>query len=127
MASLIPAAMKKAGLVWLEIDLQRPIAAWHVWHNDRCYILHGGAEQTVPGLAEAAQCHVITRSSLTYARTARWLSTVHSVPSGSAEWDELLPLLVARRLNLTDAGEVAGRWARDCVLSRVTPAVSTPA
>jgi len=129
-SALIPATMKKSGLVWLEIGTYSPVAVWHVWHNDVCYVLHvgtesNGTEQAVPGLAEATQCHVITRSATTHARTARWRGTVHSVSPDSAEWDELLPLLIANRLNLRSAGNAPQRWARKCVLSRIVPAVST--
>ncbi len=132
--AVVPAVMKKTGLVWLEVGTHPAVAVWHVWHNEVCYVLHSSrkvddtdvddTEQVVTGLAEAVQCHVITRSVTTRARTARWRGTVHPVVPDCAEWDELLPLLIAKRLNLTDADRAAQRWARDCVLSRIVPTES---
>jgi hypothetical protein len=40
---------------------------------------------------------------------------------GTPEWDEVVPLLLAKRLNPQDRAEQAQRWARECVVLRLTP------
>ncbi|HEX3732561.1 MAG TPA: hypothetical protein VHU91_06555 [Mycobacteriales bacterium] len=121
---LLPAVMKKAGLIWLQLDDRSPIGAWHVWHGDVCYVLHGGNEQRVPGLAEAARCRVITRSASTRARTAEWAAAVTTVAPNSREWTEVAPLLLANRLNLTDHDTALERWAAECTVSRLELALT---
>ncbi len=116
-AVLIPAVMKKAGVVWLELLKPPATAVWMVWHESTCYVLHGGSGQIVPGLADATTCYVITRSTTTRERTARWKASVRNVQPDTAEWNELLPLLVAKRLNLSDYEQAPQRWARECTLS----------
>ncbi|MGI8647614.1 MAG: hypothetical protein DLM55_08330 [Acidimicrobiales bacterium] len=123
-AVLIPAVMKKAGLVWIEPTGAPASAVWMVWHESTCYVLHGGGEQIVPGLADTSTCYVITRSATTRERTLRWKADVHHVQSETAEWNELLPLLIAKRLNLSDYEQAPQRWARECMLSRLHPSIS---
>ncbi|MGH3428581.1 MAG: hypothetical protein ACRDQZ_13600, partial [Mycobacteriales bacterium] len=122
---LLPAVMKKAGLVWLQLSDRSPVGAWHIWHDDACYVVHGGNEQQVPGLTEAARCRVITRSANTRARTAEWAAAVTTVAPNSREWTEVAPLLLANRLNLTDHDTALERWAIECTVSRLQPSFTT--
>ena len=131
MDPLLASAMKKAGVVWLRVPGQsRDTGVWLVWQNTpekaAGYVLHGPGEQTVPGLAETQACSVIVRSSGTRARILEWRATVERVAPNTPEWNELLPTLVTKRLNLSDSANAPARWAKNCVLSRLTPIPAAP-
>jgi hypothetical protein len=119
---LVAEAMKKAPLVWLEIDGHRPAPAWCVWHEGAAYVVSGPGEQPVPGLADATRCQVVVRSGDTLARIVRWPAAVGTVEAGTPEWDTaVVSTLMPKRLNLADAENAADRWAAECRVSRLTP------
>ena len=120
-SALVPAVMKKAGLVWIELDGKPPVAAWHVWHEGACYVLHGSGEQRVPGLGDSTECRVIVRAAATRQRTAAWDAAVSRVAPDGEEWAEIAPLLLAKRLNLRDHDDAVARWEAECTLSRLDP------
>jgi hypothetical protein len=122
--SLIDEATKKSELVWLGVEgLQgqshRPV--WHVWHEGAVYVVHGGSEQQVPGLAEAENAVVVVRSKANGGRLVTWRAAVDDVPPGTPAWEEVVPLLVGKRLNSKDGDAAAGRWARECKVARLMP------
>jgi hypothetical protein len=121
MHPLVAEAMKKAPLVWVEIEDHRPAPAWCVWHEGAAYVVSGPGEQPVPGLAEAARCRVVVRSGGNLARIVRWPAAVERVEPGTPDWDAIVPTLLPKRLNLTDAETAAARWAAECRVSRLTP------
>ena len=58
-ASLVGEASRKAGLVWLAYaGAASPRPAWHVWVEGAAYVVTGGAEQDLPGLADATEVMV---------------------------------------------------------------------
>src|SRR5688572_4733585 len=99
---LIAEAMRKAALAWLEVPGERATAAWLVWHDDAAYVVHGGDEQPLPGLADARECTVIVRSGDNAARIVGWPASVGTVEPGSEEWAAVVPQLLGKRLNLHD-------------------------
>lgn len=119
---LVAEAMKKAPLVWVEVEGQRAAAAWCVWSDDAAYVVSGPGEQPVPGLADTDRCGVIVRSGDNLARIVRWPAAVTRVRPGTPEWDAAVPGLLAKRLNLADAENANARWAAECVVSRLAPA-----
>lgn len=126
MDPLLASAMKKAAVVWLRVPGQpQDTGVWLVWRNTpenpAGYVLHGPGEQAAPGLAETRVCSVIVRSAGTRARILEWQATVERVAPNTPEWEELLPTLVTKRLNLHDSANAPARWAENCVLSRLTP------
>lgn len=127
-AALLDEAMKKSGLVWITVADGRASPAWYVWRGSpepAAYVLTGGGEQPVPGLADAAApagaVTVAARSKDTGALLVTWTATPYRVPPGSAEWSEILPDLQAKRLNPPDGLDAPTRWARDSHLIRLTP------
>jgi hypothetical protein len=114
--------MKKAPLVWLELDGHGASAAWCVWIEGAAYVVSGPGEQPVPGLGESTRADVVVRSADTLARIVRWPAAVSRVRPGSEEWDAAVPTLLGKRLNLRDAEGAAARWAAECVVSRLEPA-----
>lgn len=119
---LIAEAMRKAALAWLEVPGERAVAAWLMWHDDAAYVVHGGGEQPVPGLAEAQECRVIVRSGDNAARIVGWPASVGTVEPGSDEWASVVPQLLGKRLNLHEPNDAEDRWATGSIVSRLTPA-----
>jgi hypothetical protein len=118
---LVAEAAKKSGLLWIAVGDSRPVAAWHLWKDDRAYVVVGPGEQDVPGLADADRVTVTVRSSDKGGRIVTWLAAVTRVPPDGEEWDEVLPQLLAGRLNLTDAGTAGERWASTAAVLRLEP------
>src|SRR5260370_28024499 len=65
-AALIEEACKKSGLIWVAVPGARDRAAWHVWHEHEgqgaVYVVVGGGEQALPGLADGITVRVTMRS-----------------------------------------------------------------
>lgn len=118
---LVGEATKKSGLLWVAVGDARPVAAWHLWKDDRAYVVVGPGEQDVPGLADAAEAVVTVRSSDKGMRIVTWRAAVSRVAPGGEEWDEVLPQLLAGRLNLTDAATAGERWASTAAVVRLDP------
>lgn len=116
--------MKKAAVVWLQVGVQAPVLVWAAWKDDdfgpALYLVHGGAEQRVPGLTEAATCEVIARAS-DGAKAISWQARIEHLAANSPQWVAAVELLLPKRLNLTDAPTAAIRWADSSIISALTP------
>jgi hypothetical protein len=119
---LVAEAMRKTAMIWIEVPGQRARAAWAIWHDGAAYLVHGGGEQPMPGLAEAAEATVVARSGDQGARVAGFPAAVAAVDPASEEWSVVAPLLLAKRLNLPDPANAEQRWATGSVVSRLVPA-----
>ena len=120
-ATLIEEATKKSGLIWVRPAGQgrHAQAVWHVWQEGSAWVLTGGIEQPLPELADRA--YVTVRSKDKGARLLTWVADVSLVAPDSAEWNGVVPTLLAKRLNLPDGDEAPKRWARECTLWRLAP------
>jgi len=119
---LVAEATKKSGLLWIAIRGQpRRFAVWHVWRDDSAYIVTGPGEQPAPALAEAAICDVTVRSTDKGGRIVTWRAVVSRVEPDSDAWKEVVPALLAGRLNLTGASDAEQRWAAECHVLRLAP------
>lgn len=119
---LVSEAMRKAALAWLEVPGERAVAAWIIWRDDALYVVHGGDEQPLPGLAGADRCQVTVRSGDNGARILGWAATVSRVEPASEEWATVVPQLLGKRLNLPEPNEAEQRWAAGSTVSRLAPA-----
>lgn len=125
--ALIAEAAKKSGLVWLTLPGRaRPRPAWHGWVDGALYVVSGGREQALPGLSEAAQVAVTSRSKDTGGRLVTWLARPHPVPPGTPEWDTVTPRLAAKRLNAPHGPGQEARWARESAVTRLEPTGEVP-
>ncbi|MDQ1709475.1 MAG: hypothetical protein QOG49_860 [Frankiaceae bacterium] len=122
--SIIDEATKKSDLVWLAVaglpgQSHRPV--WHLWHNGAAYLVYNGSEQLVPGLDVADSAVVTVRSKDKGGRLVSWRAAVDDVAPGTALWEDVVPLLVGKRLNSKDGDGAAARWARECKVARLSP------
>jgi hypothetical protein len=97
--ALVAEASRKAGVLWVAAPGRTAVPAWQVWRDGASYLLTGPGEQSLPGLAEAAECEVTARSADTGGRIATWRARVERVEPDSEQWDQLVPALAAGRLN----------------------------
>ncbi len=119
--ALVAEAMRKAALAWLEVPGERPMAAWIIWHEDALYVVHGGGEQPLPGLADATLVPG-DRPLRRQRRADRGLAgRVSRVEPGSEEWATVVPLLLGKRLNLPEPNSAEERWASGSTVSRLAP------
>jgi hypothetical protein len=119
---LVAEATKKSDLVWVSVPGQpRPSAVWHVWHEDAAYVVTGEGEQPAPGLADASSCDVTLRSTDKGGRVVTWRAAISRITPGTAAWREVVPSMLTKRLNLTDALDAEQRWARSCAVLQLTP------
>lgn len=120
--ALVEEATRKSGLVWVAADSQAPRAAWHLWHAGCAWLVTGGLEQEVPGLVAGARAVVVVRSKDRQAdRLVEWVAAVEAVEPGTPTWEEVVPLLHAKRLNPPDGAAQPERWARESRVWRLVP------
>lgn len=117
---LVAEAMKKAAVGWLTVGERPATAAWLLWIDDAAYVVHGGPEQPVPGLAAAREVTVGVRGEHG-GRIVRWAASVEHVAPGSSAWDEVAPQLAQKRLNASDPVGAPARWAEASTISRLAP------
>lgn len=121
MHPLVSEAMKKAAIAWLGIADQPPYAVWCLWVDDALYVVSGPGEQPAPGLAQAPSVLVTARGDHG-GRIVTWKARVERVRPGTEAWEAVAPQLAGKRLNSLRADDLAARWARECVISRLVPA-----
>lgn len=119
---LVAEATKKSDLVWLSVAGQpRAMAVWHFWHGDAAYVVTGEGEQPAPGLTSAPSCDVTVRSTDKGGRIVTWRAAVSRLVPDSETWREVVPGMLAARLNLPDAAVAEQRWAQRCTVLRLAP------
>ncbi len=120
--ALVEELMKKSDLCWLRVPGdEREQVVWHIWRDGAAYLVSGGSEQPAPGIDAADTATVLVRSKETRQRMLAWQARVTTVRPDDPEWEEVVGALLAARLNLRDIDAAAQRWARECVVSRLTP------
>lgn len=121
--ALIAEATKKSDVIWIATSAASPItAAWHVWHEDAAWVVTGLGEQPLPpDLGVFPTCEVIVRSAANWGRIVTWEAMVWRVTPGVAEWHDIVPVLLAKRLNPPDGAAAAQRWQTQCTIFRLAP------
>lgn len=121
--AVVDEATRRSGVVWLRFDGGPQRVAWHLWHDGCLWLVCGGREQDLPGAADARTAEVTVRSKASQSgRVAVWAADVTRVQPGTADWDEVVPLLHDKRLNPPDGEAQPARWARESVVLRLRPA-----
>lgn len=120
----IAAVMKKAGLVWLAWDGRRAVPAWFATVDGRYVVLADrahGAEQPLPGLAEARTVEVVVPAKPATNRLAAWEAAVRRLEPGSDEWTAAAHVLRTERLNASDLANQLDRWRTEADLLVLEP------
>ena len=118
--TLVAEATRRSGVVWVSADGTSPRLVWHLWHDDAMFLVGGGEEQELPGLADRAV--VVVRSKASQSdRVVEWPADVSPVHPGTPLWDEVVPLLAAERLNAPSATDLPARWAAASTVLRLSP------
>jgi hypothetical protein len=117
---LVGEVMKKAAVVWITTNGERPVPAWPVWIDGAAHLVTGPGEQPIPPLTDT--CAVTARSGSTHARILSWDAAVSVLAPGSDDWQAVAPQLIAKRLNLPGGDDTLARWAAECTLYRLRPA-----
>jgi len=120
--ALVEEATRRSSVVWVALDDGPLRAVWHVWHDGCAYVVTGGLEQELPGAGTASRAHVVVRSRERRSGVVvAWVGDVEPVAPGSEEWDAVVPVLHAARLNAPDGEDQPRRWARESTVLRLRP------
>jgi hypothetical protein len=120
----IAGVMKKAGLVWLAWDGQRPVPAWFATVDGQYVVLADaadGAEQPLPGLAAAPAVEVVVPAKPATNRLASWKATVRRLEPGSDEWTAAAQVLRSERLNAAELDTQLERWRTEADILVLDP------
>jgi hypothetical protein len=125
-AAVLDEALKKGTVVWVEVPGRdgtggRAVPAWYGTLDGRVYILTGGQEQQIPGLAEADRVLLSARSKEMQSLVAKVEASARVVPPSDPLFARLVPILLPRRLNLRDGEAAADRWRKESTLVELTP------
>lgn len=118
-AALADEGLRRSAVLWLELPTG-PRIAWHAYADGSSLVVHGGAEQALPGLADLHRVRVLLRSKDTGALLTGFDATVVHIEPGSAEWATAAARLQAARQSPRQGADVE-RWATDSVVSRLVP------
>jgi hypothetical protein len=124
-SALVAEATKKAAVVWLSVDGAPAYVVWCVPIADALYVVAGPGEQAAPGLADATVVDVTARGDHG-GSIVTWSATVQPIEPGSDDWNAVAVTVAGKRLNATgSADDLVARWARDAVLVRLVPDVTS--
>lgn len=118
--AVVAEATRRSAVVWLGPPAGRPVPVWHLWHEDAAYVVLGAGEQRLPFPVPEVLVVTVRSRAARGERVVAWLGAVEVVEPGTNRWDEVLPLLRARRLN-APAGDLGARWAAGALLLRLVP------
>ena len=129
--AVLDEALKKSTVVWVDVPGEggtdgRAVPVWYGVLDGRVYVLVGGSEQHVPGLAEATRVVLIARSKEQQSLVAEVEASARVVPGSDPLFAKVAPVLLPRRLNLRDGEQAVDRWRQECTLVELTPS-SIPA
>lgn len=112
--ALIAEAVKKAAVAWIG---GRPL--WCVPVGEELATVVGPREQPDPGLT-ASTVDVTLRGDHGGA-IVTFPARVERLAPGGERWEEVVPTLTQKRLNLPGTDDTAARWAAECAVYVLTP------
>lgn len=119
--------MKRSALVWLSYDgADRPWPVWHVWADGVAYVVSGGPEQPLPGIADVGRVLVTARAKESRARLVSWVASAETLVPYTDEWRAAVEALRPERLNAAAGAALADVWAAESTVTRLTPTGEVP-
>ena len=97
------------------------VPVWYGLVDGRVYVVTGGGEQQVPGLAEADRVVLVARSKDQQGKVAEVEARTRVVEGKDPLYAKVAPVLIPRRLNLRDGEAAADRWRKESTLVELTP------
>jgi hypothetical protein len=124
--AVLDEALKKSTIVWIDVPGPdgtngRPVPAWYGTLDGHVYVLTGGSEQRIPGLAQADRVELVARSKELQSLVASVTADARVVPGSDPLFGRVTSVLLPRRLNLRDGEHAAERWRKECTLVELTP------
>jgi hypothetical protein len=124
--AVLDEALKKSTVVWIEVPGEggtggRAVPAWYGVLDGRVYVLTGGSEQHIPGLAETDRAVLVARSKELQSLVAEVEASARVVPPDDPLFARVVSVLLPRRLNLRDGEQAEERWRKECTLVELTP------
>ncbi|MCX2952123.1 hypothetical protein [Lentzea sp. NEAU-D7] len=102
---VLDAALRKAAAVWITSPGHGPRLVHAHWRADALWVIAGGTEQDVPGLADGAQVTVTVRSPSTHSHLVDAQAVAHLTEPD----DETAQALRTARLNTKPEWEAVYR------------------
>jgi hypothetical protein len=129
--AVLDEALKKATVAWVEVPGEggtngKAVPVWYGVLDGRVYVLTGGSEQRVPGLAETGQVVLRARSKEQQSLIAEVEAATRVIEPSDPLYAQVAAVLLPRRLNLRDGEQAVDRWRKECTLVELTPS-SIPA
>jgi hypothetical protein len=109
--------LRKSSALWLLLPAG-PRIAWYVWKDGAAYVVHGGIEQELPGLAELSQVEVTVASKGVVVTLPAAVEAVRPADEG---WAAAVAALHAHRQNPPDGAAQPQRWAEASQVTRLVP------
>jgi hypothetical protein len=124
--AVLEEALKKSTVVWLQVPGDggtggHAVPVWYGLLDGRVYVLSGGSEQRIPGLAEADRVLLVARSKDQQSKVAEIEARARVVDGKDPLYAKVAPVLIPRRLNLRDGEAAADRWRKESTLVELTP------
>jgi hypothetical protein len=121
--------LRKSDVIWVGTRMdghKRMAPVWFAYRDGKIYLLSrrepGTDEQSVPGVPDAAELHVVTRRK-GRDTSLQEFTAAQRVLEG-AEWETAAKLLVDRRRSRVGSpGDSLGRWRGSCDIVELTPNV----
>lgn len=118
--ALVAELGKKTSVCWLHYSGSTH-AVWHSWVDGALYVVSGGTEQPLPGIAEVDRVDVTMRSKENGGRLVTWVAEASAVLPEDELWGPVTTALVSARLNLPDLAAAAAGWAETSRVTRLVP------
>lgn len=123
--------LRKSDVIWLSVPRGSQtvsVPAWFAYKNGKVYVLSAkepGAEQSIPGAADAREVMVVTRRKGRDTSLEEFTAAPRVLEG--AEWEEAAKVLVDRRRSrVGPPGESLARWRGSCDILELTPNVPAP-
>jgi hypothetical protein len=114
--------LRRSSALWLLLP-GGPRIAWYVWKDGAAYVVHGGIEQELPGLAELSEVEdaEVEITAVNKGVVVTLPAAVEAVRPADEGWAAAIAALHAHRQNPPDGAAQPQRWAEQSQVTRLVP------